>query len=44
MVISVVGMMVFNTAYPVKITLENTGVINASSDIPASPDSNATEA
>lgn len=34
------GMMVFNTAVPGKITLENTGFINASSDIPASAQNN----
>ena len=35
-----VGMMVFNTTSPGTITLENTGVINVSSDIPASAGNN----
>lgn len=34
------GMMVFNTTAPGKITLDNTGVINVSSDIPASAGNN----
>ena len=34
------GMMVFNTTHPGKITLENTGFINVSSDIPASAQNN----
>ena len=34
------GMMVFNTTHPGKITLEDTGFINVSSDIPASAQNN----